>query len=151
MRLLRIDVYGSPGIRLYFPAEFYAVYFTSKVSEFDIDTIFERRGAVLGKLDQIEAKGKNATKKEEDEVAVLEAAYEMYARGYEFAPAEIGKSHATRFLAVDGRVLLPFVALAGVGESAAKAIVSEYEKSPFLSIDDLRNRTKVNKTASKRS
>jgi DNA polymerase-3 subunit alpha (Gram-positive type) len=95
----------------------------------------------------IEVKGKNATKKEEDEVTVLEVAYEMYSRGYEFAPAEIGRSHATRFLAVDGKVLLPFVALTGVGESAAKAIVAEYEKKPFLSVDDMRNRAKVNKTA----
>jgi len=139
--------YRIAWYKVYYPVEFYAVYFTSKVSDFDSDTILKGAKAVLGKLDQIEAKGKNATQKEEDEVAVLEAAYEMYARGYEFAPAEIGKSHATRFLAVDGKVLLPFVALAGVGESAAKAIVSEYEKKPFLSIDDLKNRTKVNKTA----
>jgi DNA polymerase-3 subunit alpha (Gram-positive type) len=133
--------------KVYYPVEFYAVFFTSKVSEFDSETILRGARAVRNKIELIEAKGKNATKKEEDEVTVLELAYEMYARGYEFAPAEIGRSHATRFLAVDGKVLLPFVALTGVGESAAKAIVSEYEKKPFLSIDDMRNRAKVNKTA----
>ena len=133
--------------KVYYPVEFYAVFFTSKVSEFDSETILKGARAVRNKIELIEAKGKNATKKEEDEVTVLELAYEMYARGYEFAPAEIGRSHATRFLAVDGKVLLPFVALTGVGESAAKAIVSEYEKKPFLSIDDMRNRAKVNKTA----
>ncbi|HML38747.1 MAG TPA: PolC-type DNA polymerase III, partial [Bacillota bacterium] len=114
--------------KVYYPAEFYAVFFTTKVSEFDSDTILRGANAVRSKIEMIEAKGKNATKKEEDEVTVLEVAYEMYARGYEFAPAEIGKSHATRFLSVDGKVLLPFVALAGVGENAAKAIVLEYEK-----------------------
>ena len=139
--------YRIAWYKVYYPLEFYAVYFTSKVNDFDSDTILKGPKAVLNKLDHIEAKGKNATQKEEDEAAVLEVAYEMYARGYEFASPEIGKSHATRFLAVDGKVLLPFVALAGVGESAAKAIVSEYEKGPFLSIDDLRNRAKVNKTA----
>lgn len=133
--------------KVYHPVEFYSVFFTSKVSEFDADTILKGSKAVRNKIDMIEAKGKNATKKEEDEVTVLEVAYEMYARGYEFSPAEIGKSHAMRFLAVDGKVLLPFVALNGVGESAAKAIVAEYEKKPFLSIDDMRNRAKVNKTA----
>ncbi len=133
--------------KVYHPVEFYAVFFTSKVSEFDSETILKGAGAVLAKMELIEAKGKNATKKEEDEVTVLEVAYEMYARGYEFAPAEIGKSHATRFLAADGKVLLPFVALSGVGESAAKAIASEFEKKPFLSIDDMRNRAKLNKTA----
>jgi DNA polymerase-3 subunit alpha (Gram-positive type) len=48
---------------------------------------------------------------------------------------------------VDGKVLLPFVALNGVGENAAKAITAEFEKKPFLSVDDMRNRAKVNKTA----
>lgn len=133
--------------KVYYPVEFYSVFFTSKVSEFDSETILKGPRAVLNKIELIEAKGKNATKKEEDEVTVLEVAYEMYSRGYEFAPAEIGKSHATRFQAVDGKVLLPFVALTGVGESAAKSIVAEYEKKPFLSIDDIRNRAKVNKTA----
>jgi len=133
--------------KVYHPVEFYAVFFTSKVSEFDSETILKGARAVMNKIELIEAKGKNATKKEEDEMTVLEVAYEMYARGYEFAPAEIGKSHATRFLAADGKVLLPFVALTGVGESAAKAIVSEYEKKPFLSVDDIRNRAKLNKTA----
>lgn len=133
--------------KVYHPVEFYSVFFTTKVSEFDSETILKGPGAVRNKIELIEAKGKNATKKEEDEVTVLEVAYEMYARGYEFAPAEIGKSHATRFLSVDGKVLLPFVALTGVGENAAKAIVTEYEKKPFISVDDMRNRAKVNKTA----
>ncbi len=133
--------------KVYYPAEFYSVFFTTKVSEFDSETILKGAKAVMNKIEMIEVKGKNATKKEEDEVTVLEVAYEMYSRGYEFAPAEIGRSHATRFLAVDGKVLLPFVALTGVGESAAKAIVAEYEKKPFLSVDDMRNRAKVNKTA----
>ncbi len=133
--------------KVYYPVEFYSVFFTTKVSEFDSETILRGAGAVLNKIEMIEAKGKNATKKEEDEVTVLEVAYEMYSRGYEFAPAEIGKSHATRFFAMDGKVLLPFVALAGVGESAARAIVAEFEKKPFLSVDDMRNRARVNKTA----
>ena len=133
--------------KVYYPVEFYSVLFTTKVSEFDSETILKGAKAVLNKIEMIEVKGKNATKKEEDEVTVLEIAYEMYSRGYEFAPAEIGKSHATRFLAVDGKVLLPFVALTGVGENAAKAIVAEFEKKPFMSIDDMKNRAKVNKTA----
>ena len=133
--------------KVYHPVEFYCVFFTTKVSEFDAETILKGSRAIMNKIELIEAKGKNATKKEEDEVTVLEVAYEMYSRGYEFSPAEIGKSHATRFLPVDGKVLLPFVALAGVGESAAKSIVAEYEKKPFISVDDMRNRAKVNKTA----
>jgi hypothetical protein len=97
----------------------------------------------------IEAKGKNATNKEAEELTVLEVAYEMYARGYEFYPAKLGKSHEIRFLPEDGKVRLPFSALSGVGENAARALVTEYAKKPFLSIDDMSSRAKLNKTAIK--
>lgn len=139
--------YRIAYFKVYYPVEFYATYFTTKVSEFDADTILRGASAVLAKMDAILAKGKNATKKEEDEVIVLEVAYEMYARGYEFLPARFGQSHATKFYAKDGKVLLPFVALAGVGENAAKAIVEEYEKAPYETVEEIRERAKANKTA----
>lgn len=139
--------YRIAYFKVYYPVEFYATYFTTKVSEFDADTILKGSAAVLEKMDGILAKGKNATKKEEDEVIVLEVAYEMYSRGYEFMEAQLGISHATKFYAKDGKVLLPFVALGGVGENAAKAIVEEYEIQPFETIEEIRERAKANKTA----
>lgn len=139
--------YRIAYFKVYYPAEFYATYFTTKVSEFEAETILKGSTAVLQKMDEILAKGKNATKKEEDEVIVLEVAYEMYSRGYEFMQAQLGLSHATKFYVKDGKVLLPFVALGGVGENAAKAIVDEYEKQPFETIEEIRERAKANKTA----
>ena len=38
---------------------------------------------------------------------VLEVAYEMYARGYEFLPARLGISDGTKFGTKDGKVVLP--------------------------------------------
>lgn len=133
--------------KVYHPAAFYAVFFTTKVSDFNSEVILKGSKAVLDRIYMIEAMGKNATKKEQDEVTVLEVAYEMYARGYDFMQVELGKSHATNFQVYEGKVLLPFVALTGVGENAAKAIVEEYEKMPFISVDDMRNRAKANRTA----
>lgn len=139
--------YRIAYFKVYYPVEFYATYFTTKVSEFDAETITKGPKAVLDKMDSIIAKGKNATKKEEDEVIVLEVAYEMYARGYEFTSVELGKSHPTKFYAMDGKVLLPIVALGGVGETAAKMIAEEYDKRPFETIEEIRERAKANKTA----
>ena len=133
--------------KVYHPEAFYAVYFTTKIADFDAETILKGIQAVTAKLDLIEAKGKNATKKEEDEVSVLEVAYEMYARGFEFASARIGISDATRFQCWEGKVLLPFMALSGVGENAAKGLAEESLKCPFLSVDDLRKRARLNQTA----
>jgi DNA polymerase-3 subunit alpha (Gram-positive type) len=139
--------YRIAYFKVYYPVEFYATYFTTKVSEFDAETITKGPKAILDKMDSIIAKGKNATKKEDDEVIVLEVAYEMYARGYEFTSVELGKSHAIKFYAKDGKVMLPLVALGGVGENAAKSIAEEYEKRPFETIEEIKERAKANKTA----
>ncbi|MBQ3122708.1 MAG: PolC-type DNA polymerase III [Firmicutes bacterium] len=139
--------YRVAYFKVYYPAEFYAAYFTTKVADFDADVILKGKQAVLDAMDAIIAKGKNATKKEEDAVIVYEVAYEMYARGYEFCDAILGESQATRFMVKDGKVLLPYVALPGVGESAAKQFFEENEKKPYETIEEAQSRSGINKTA----
>ena len=43
----------------------------------------------------------------------------------------------------DKLIRMPFNALPGLGEAAAQSIVDAREQSPFISIEDLRNRTKI--------
>ncbi len=143
--------YRMAWYKVHYPVEFYATYFTTKVSEFDAETMLKGKQAVVDKMNMLRDKGYNATKKEEDEIIVLEVAYEMYSRGYEFTSARLGKSDAVRFMTSeeDGvkKVLLPFVALTGVGETAARALASEYEKGAFSTIEEATDRARLNKTA----
>ena len=62
--------------KVYYPREFYATYFGSVVSDFDADTILKGREAIVEKMDLINAKGQEATAKENNELTVLEVAYE---------------------------------------------------------------------------
>lgn len=133
--------------KVYYPRQFYATYFTTKVSDFDAETILKGQKAILEKIESIENKGKNATKKEEDSVTVMELAYEMYARGYQFGQAKLGDSDASKFKVLNEKVLIPFMALSGVGENAAKLIVEEHGVRPFHSIEEIQKRAKANKTA----
>lgn len=133
--------------KVYHPVEFYAVWFTAKVAYFDEKVILCGQRAVEERLAEIIRKGKDASKKEEDEITVLEVAYEMYARGYEFAPARMGVSDSLRFLAHEGKVLLPFVAITGVGEGAATTFYEEYLNRPYETVEEVRERGKINKTA----
>ncbi len=133
--------------KVYYPVEFYATYFTSVAQDFDADVALRGPGACLDRMDQIKQKGTNATAKEKEEMLVLEVVYEMYARGYEFAPARIGESLATRFWEKDGKVLLPFSAYNGVGESCAKSIYDAYTEKPFDTIEDAVSRAGINKAA----
>ena len=133
--------------KVYYPVEFYATHFSSVVANFDADTILKGPQAVLDRIEMIKAMGNNATAKEQSDILVLEVAYEMYARGYEFAPARLGKSQALKFWSDEGKVLLPFVALEGVGDTAAKAFADAYAEKPFFTIEEAVNRAKLNKTA----
>jgi DNA polymerase-3 subunit alpha (Gram-positive type) len=133
--------------KVYYPREFYATYFTSVVQDFDADTILKGPDAILEKIDLIKAKGQAATAKEGSEIIVLEVAYEMYARGYEFMDMKLGLSHATKFDVVDGKVLLPFMALSGMGETAAKSFAEEYKIKPYDTIEEITKRAKVNKAS----
>ena len=133
--------------KVYYPVEFYAVYFTAKVAYFDEKVILKGIDAIEARMEEIIRKGKDASKKEEDELPVLEVAYEMCSRGYEFAPARLGISDSMRFLSYEGKVLLPFVAISGVGEGAARTFAEEYSRRPYETVEDVSERGKVNKTA----
>ena len=133
--------------KVYHPVEFYAVYFTAKVAYFDEKVILRGIEAIESRMDEIIRKGQDASKKEEDELPVLEVAYEMCSRGYEFAPARLGISDSLRFLSYEGKVLLPFVAITGVGEGAATYFEEEYRKRPYETVEDVSERGKINRTA----
>ena len=133
--------------KVYYPREFYATYFGSVVSDFDADTILKGREAIIEKMDLINAKGLEATAKENNELTVLEVAYEMYARGYEFKDMVLGESEAARFKISDGKVLLPFMALSGMGETAARSLADEYNVKPYETIEEITKRAKINKSS----
>lgn len=133
--------------KVYYPVEFYATYFTSVVADFDYETIFKGRNAMLEKIKLIKSKGKDATAKEENETIVLEVAYEMQSRGYEFQDIILGESEASRFKIHDGKILLPFMTLNGMGEKAAESIVEQYKVKPYETIEEIIKRAKVKKSS----
>ena len=131
--------------KVYYPAEFYAAFFTAKVSNFNADVLLGGAKAVNDKIADL-MKG-DMSKKNEDEMIVYEIGRELYARGLEIIPPRLGISDALKFKVHEGKVILPFVALNGVGEGAAKAFVKAYEERPFETVEDVSERGKVNKTS----
>ena len=139
--------YRIAYFKVYYPAEFYAAFLTTKVNNFDAETIFKGAQAVLEKHATVELKGKDATGAETAGNVVLEVVYEMYSRGLEFLPVSLANSDAYRFKVVDGKVLIPLAALTGLGETVANAIAGEYKKRPFDTVEELKERTGANKIA----
>ena len=124
--------------KVYHPLAFYAAYFYRRSQKGGFDAVLMTRGleSVKANIDAIEG-NENATDKDEDLLTTLEVAYEYYIRGFEFLPIDIYKSHATKFLTQDGKLLPPFVAISGLGENAAISLMEGREGKHFLSIEEV--------------
>ena len=62
---------------------------------------------------------------------------------YVLLPVDLYESHAVNFRDVEGGILPPLNALPGMGENAAKSIAEARVGGKFMSIDDLRIRSKA--------
>ncbi|HBX48646.1 MAG TPA: PolC-type DNA polymerase III, partial [Clostridiaceae bacterium] len=132
--------------KVYYPKAYYATYFTVRADDFDADLICKGKNAVRAKIKEIQNMGNNASKKDNDLLTILEIANEMYCRGINVLPVDLYKSDSVKFLIKDEEILPPLNALQGVGDTAAKSIVSARENGEFLSKEDLRERAKISKT-----
>ena len=89
----------------------------------------------------------------EPAVMSLASAQDDFLEQLDIAKAEVntdmtlGESEAVRFGISDGKVLLPFVTLDGMGETAARSFVEEYEKKPYETIEEIMKRAKINKSS----
>lgn len=91
--------------------------------------------------------GNPVTAKEESTYVVNQIVIEMLARGIEFLPVDIYKSDSRIYRIEDGKIRLPFGAIDGIGENAAKAIAkARDEGGEFMSYDDLMARAGVGRS-----
>jgi len=123
--------------KVYHPLAFYAAYFYRRSQKGGFDAVLMTKGmeSVLANIEAIDG-NEDATAKDEDLLTTMEVVYEFYLRGLEFLPIDIYESHATKFLIKDGKLLPPFVAISGLGESAAWDIMNGREGKEFLSIEE---------------
>ena len=128
------------------PLEFYCAYFTARPEDVDVPTIMNGKQAVRQYLQNIKAKGKEATKKELDVYNNMLIFNEMMSRGIEVLPIDINHSHAMKYLPENGKMRLPFGALSGVGEKAAYSIYEAAQKGDFVSREDFQIEAGVSKT-----
>ena len=84
--------------------------------------------------------------KDNDLIVTLGVALEMVKRGFKFLPVSIEKSAATTFLIEEDGIRMPFVSVDGLGEQVAYGIVEAREEKAFTSIEDVQDRTRINKT-----
>ncbi len=133
--------------KIYRPLEFYAAYFTVAPKGIDATVVGGGRGAVRARMAEIEEKQRNklASAKEAEEYSTLLLVDEAMARSVKFLPVDLYKSGAFEFLPENGKIRVPFNAIPGLGDEAAKKIVAARDEGALLSRMELQEKTGVSK------
>ncbi len=131
--------------KVHYPIEFYIAYFTVRADLFDAAIMANGDEKLTYEMQKLKH-ASNLSATEKSLYTIMELCHEMYQRGYEFLPVDIYKSHASKFRKLDGKILPPLNAFAGVGTAAAESIMAAREDGEFVSREDLKNRAKVNKS-----
>ncbi|MBQ9079109.1 MAG: PolC-type DNA polymerase III [Ruminococcus sp.] len=132
--------------KLYKPLEYYATYFSVRGDDFDAELAVKGRQAVAARIEELKALGNERSKKETDLYDILLIINEMLARGYEFLPVDVFKSHAVDYLVEDGKLRIPFSAMSGIGETAARSLYEAVQNGGFISVEELQEMSGVSKT-----
>ena len=125
------------------PLAYYASYFSIRADEFDSECMIFGKEKVKNKMKEIDLQGNAASVKDKNMYAILELVLEMYERGFNFLPMDLYQSDSTKFLVEENGIRPPLNSIPGLGTVAAQGIVKARQEGKFMSIDDLKIRSKV--------
>jgi DNA polymerase III subunit alpha, Gram-positive type len=132
--------------KVHLPLLYYAAYFTVRAEDFDIEAMSRGSESIRAIIEEINAKGLEASNKEKNLLTVLELALEMTERGFTFQNYDLYKSDASEFIIEGNSLIPPFNSIPGLGTNAAYNIIKARQDGEFLSKEDLQQRGKVSKT-----
>ena len=138
--------------KVYYPLEFYAVWFSVRCDAYDIYTMLAGFEKTKERYDQltrlINDRTQKVVKKDQDLHDMFEVCIEMFERGFKFGNIDLYKSDATKFICdhENGLLIPPFIVIDGLGEAAASSVVEARANGEFKSKEDLLKRTKLNGT-----
>ena len=133
--------------KIHQPLVFYASVFTVRGEDFDAATAVKGVHKVKDEIERLKALPKEErTAKTDGVIDTLMLIYEMLLRGLEFLPVDIYKSHAFIYRIEDGKLRLPFIAISGVGGSAAQMLYDKAQDGDFTSIEDFQQQSGVGKS-----
>ena len=95
--------------KVFIPLAYYAAFFSIRATAFSYETMCMGRDRLEYYLAELRKKrvDEGIKKMGTDSIRDMRIVQEMYARGFEFLPIDIYRSHANRFQIIDGKLLPP--------------------------------------------
>ncbi len=125
------------------PLAYYTAYFTIRADEFDSRAMIFGKEKVKNKMKEIDGLGNQVTVKDKNMYNILELVLEMNERGHKFLPMDLYKSHSKNFIIEDDGIRPPLNSIPGLGTVAAEGIELARKDGKFMSIEDMKIRSKV--------
>lgn len=140
---LRIAYY-----KVYYPLEYYAAYFSSRVDDFDAHSMIGGSEVLRKRIEHIEMNIEEMSDvKRKSLLNSLKMSLEMCERGFKFIKFDLNHSEANEFVISEEKdgIIMPFSTLDGLGEKEALRIIEERKEKEFSTIEDFKKRTRVKK------
>lgn len=137
-----LNAYRIAYCKVHYPTAYYAAYFSQR-ADVDANFIYKGEEFIRQYLKNVEAQGFQASPVDKTNCIYLQLILEMLARGFEFLPIDLYKSHGHRFLPEGEKgVRIPLSALPGVGDGVGRTLAltakrAREEGQDFLSMEDL--------------
>ena len=143
-----ISAFRIAYYKVHYPAIYYATYFSTRLTDFDINVMIKGYNSIKSRIIEINNKGYDVTNKEASILETLKLSLEATARGIIFGNLDILRSDAKNFIIDDDGVTLipPFRTIDGLGDTVAQSICEEAKKHPFISIEEFQKRCHVSTT-----
>ena len=126
------------------PLAFYAAFLSRKADDFDME-VMSKGVLAKQKLEELSKEPKLDPKKK-NEQAICEIVVELEARGIELLPVDIYLSEGRKFKIEDDKIRIPLIGISGLGGAVIENILKEREEAKFISVEDLKRRTKMSQT-----
>ena len=132
--------------KINYPLAYYAAYFSIRASAFSYELMCQGKERLAYYMADYKRRSDSLSKKEQDTMKDMRIVQEMYARGFEFLPVDIYRAKAHHFQIIEGKLMPSLSTIEGLGDKAADQLEAAAKDGPFLSKDDLRQRSKLSKT-----
>ena len=133
--------------KVHHPKLFYSTFFSIRATAFEHDILAAGKNAIRNRIKELnQIPDFRQTVKERELLTNYLVAYEMLLRDIKFLPVHISKSEADTFAIEKDGLRMPFKTIDGLGNTASQSIITERTKKAFKSIEDVMDRTSINKT-----